>query len=146
MYLLILYLKLCQNKKGQMFVGMFVYRHKCYRGLRLRNTEVSPWTFMLKFIYSEKAAKFCKIYSGDFAKFLAFSEYMNFRMTNYQPAPVCTWHYHLVQNTLHLFQDLFTFFTTLLEMFDWGTDINNIRIYGRDCNNCTTIGSTIDRE
>ena len=38
-------------------------------------------------------------------------------------------------------QDLFTFLSTLLEIFDWGTDINNIKIYGADCMKCTSIGN-----
>ena len=39
---------------------------------------------ILKFIYYEKATNFCEIstedlsYGGDFVKFVAFSEYMNF--------------------------------------------------------------------
>ena len=52
----------------------------------------------------------------------------------------------LVQNTLLLLQDLFTFFSTLLEIFDWGTDINNVRIYGRDCSTCNRLGTTVDCE
>ena len=46
-------------------------------------------------------------------------------------------------NTVHFFQDLFTFFSTLLEIFDWGTDINNVKIYGADCINCNRIGTSL---
>ena len=29
-----------------------------------------------------------------------------------------------------------TFLTTFLEIFDWGTDINNVQIYKNECNGC----------
>ena len=31
-----------------------------------------------------------------------------------------------------------------MEIFDWGTDINNIKIYGADCMNCNNIGTSLD--
>ena len=33
-----------------------------------------------------------------------------------------------------------TFLTTFLEMLDWATDINNVRIYKKDCNDCDRFG------
>ena len=29
-----------------------------------------------------------------------------------------------------------TILTTLLEMFDWATDINNVQIYKKECDGC----------
>ena len=49
----------------------------------------------------------------------------------------------MVEYSLFVLQDLFTFFSTLLEIFDWGTDINNIIIYGADCMNCNSIGANL---
>ena len=52
--------------------------------------------------------------------------------------------YKLVEYSTFVLQDLFAFFSTLLEIFDWGTDINNVKIYGADCMNCNNIGTSLD--
>ena len=94
--------------------------------------------FILKFMYSEKATKFCEISTVDLSNvvpvkstveilqnFLAFSEYMNFTYrcgTSFEQSEICTYSFRaasdlagLIILTLHILLTNFDYFFALLQ-------------------------------